>query len=89
MLRSNLCDYSDAYILGTMTVAALEAGGWNNDTQVVLKNFAPFANCIRKINNNAGAFADFPGNSASVKFKQKITDSTGADCPKTVDIIVP
>ena len=32
MLRSSLCDYSDAYILvsGTITVAALAAGRGNN-----------------------------------------------------------
>ena len=32
MLRSNLCDYSDAYILasGTITVAVLAAGRGNN-----------------------------------------------------------
>ena len=32
MLRSNLCDYSDAYILvkGTITVTALGANGANN-----------------------------------------------------------
>ena len=37
MLKSSLCDYSDAYILvsGTITVATLAAGGGNNDTQVV------------------------------------------------------
>ena len=32
MLKSSLCDYSDAYILfsGTITVAELAAGGRNN-----------------------------------------------------------
>ena len=40
MLRSRLCDYSDAYILvsGTITVAALAAGGRNNIILVVFKN---------------------------------------------------
>ena len=40
MLRSSLCDYSDAYILvsGTITVAALAAGGENDNIQVVFKN---------------------------------------------------
>ena len=39
MLRSSLCDYSDAYILvsGTIAVAALVAGGGNNNIQVVFK----------------------------------------------------
>ena len=46
MLRSSLCDYSDAYILvsGTITVAVLAAGGGNSNIQVVFKNCAPFTN---------------------------------------------
>ena len=53
MLRSSLCDYSDAYIVasGTITIAALAAGGGNNNMQVVFKNCAPFTNCISKIQN--------------------------------------
>ena len=53
MLRSSLCDYSDAYILvsGCITVAALAVGGGNNGIQIVFKNCAPFANCISEINN--------------------------------------
>ena len=53
MLRSYLCDYSDAYILviGTITVATLETGGENNGMQVVFKNRAPFTNCISGISN--------------------------------------
>ena len=52
MLRSDLCDYSDAYILvnGTITVA----GNHPRDRQnkpVILKNNAPFISCIKKINN--------------------------------------
>ena len=52
MLRSSLCDYSDEYILvgGTITPAALAAGGGNKDTQVKFKNWAPFTNCISEIN---------------------------------------
>ena len=52
MLRSDLCDYADAYILvnGTITVA----GNHPRDRQnkpVILKNNAPFISCITKINN--------------------------------------
>ena len=36
---------------GTTTVAALKAGGGNNNIQVVFKNCAPFTNCISEINN--------------------------------------
>ena len=37
MLKSSFCDYSDSYILvsGTITIAALAAGGENNCIEVV------------------------------------------------------
>ena len=38
---------------------------------------------------DAGALNDFPGNSASFKFKQKITGSTGDDGTKNVEMMVP
>ena len=58
MLKSSLCDYSDAYILvkGTITIngrggdaAARQAD--ERDKGVAFKNFAPFINCISEINN--------------------------------------
>ena len=52
MLRSSLCDYSDAYILviGTITIAdAATVGG--NSIQVVFKCCTQFTNCMREINN--------------------------------------
>ena len=56
MLRSSLCDYSNAYILvkGNITVnntAADGAAANNTDKKVTFKNCAPFTNCISKINN--------------------------------------
>ena len=56
MLRSSLCDYSDAYILvkGNITVnntAADGAAANNTNKKVIFKNCAPFTNCISKINN--------------------------------------
>ena len=38
--------------------------------------------------NDAGVINNFPGNSALFKCKQKITDKTGADCTKDVEIMV-
>ena len=66
MLRSNLCDYSDAYILvkGTITVTA---PGVNNNANnkrdkknrpLILKNNAPFASCIKRINGELIEDAD-------------------------------
>ena len=134
MLRSSLCNYSDAYILvsGTITVTVLEADRRNDDIQVVFKSCGPFTNCISQINNtqivnakyvdvlmsmynlieytnnhskaswslrhyytdepalnDTGTPVNFPGNSASFKFKQKITGSTGDDRTKNFEIIVP
>ena len=53
MLRSSLCDYSNAYILvsGTIAVTELAAGRGNNGIQLVFKNCAPFTNCVSEINN--------------------------------------
>ena len=56
ILKSSLCDYSDAYILvkGTISVnntAAAGAAVNNNDKKVIFKNCAPFTNCISEINN--------------------------------------
>ena len=66
MLRSNLCDYSDAYILvkGTITVTA---PGVNNNVNnirdkrnrpVILKNNTPFVSCITRINGELIEDAD-------------------------------
>ena len=56
IMKSNLYDYSDAYILfkGTITFegAAAEGAGVNTTTnKVIFKNCAPFTNCLTKINN--------------------------------------
>ena len=66
MLRSHLCDYSDAYILvkGTITVTA---PGVNNNADnirekrnrpLILKNNAPFVSCIARINGKLIEDAD-------------------------------
>ena len=56
MLRSSLCNYKDAYILvkGNITINNTVADGaaaGNTNKEVILKNYAPFTNCISKINN--------------------------------------
>ena len=56
MLKSSLCDYSDAYILvkGTISLnntAAADAAVNNTNKKVIFKNCAPFTNCISEINN--------------------------------------
>ena len=56
MLKSSLCDYSDAYILVKRTIsvnntAAKGAAANNTNKKVIFKNCAPFTNCISEINN--------------------------------------
>ena len=66
MLRSNLCDYSDAYILvkGTITVTAPGVDNNANSIRdkrnrpVILKNNVPFVSCITRINGELIEDAD-------------------------------
>ena len=66
MLRSNLCDYPDAYILvkGTITVTAPGTNNGANNIRdkrnrpVILKNNAPFVLCITRINGELNEDAD-------------------------------
>ena len=58
MLKSSLCDYSDAYILVKVTITIAGAGAGaaagqadERDKGVTFKNCAPFTNCISEINN--------------------------------------
>ena len=58
MLRSNLCDYADAYVLvnGTITITGAEDDGAagradERDKDVTLKNCASFTKCMSRINN--------------------------------------
>ena len=51
MLRSSLCDYSDAYILVKGNIAVNNTAGAaanNTNKKVIFKNCAPFTNCISK-----------------------------------------
>ena len=52
MLRSDLFDFNDAYIVvkGIVTVSADERDRDEMNRQVILKNNAPFISCISKIN---------------------------------------
>ena len=66
MLRSNLCDYSDAYILGKGTITVTAPGVNNNannkrdkrNRPLILKNNAPFVSCITRINGELIEDAD-------------------------------
>ena len=66
MLRSNLCDYSDAYILVKGTITVTDPGVKNNannikderNRPVILKNNATFVSCITRINGELIEDAD-------------------------------
>ena len=52
MLRSILCDYSDAYILVKRNISVNNTAAANNaNKKVIFKNCASFTNYISKINN--------------------------------------
>ena len=58
VLRSNLCDYADAYILVKGIITITSAGNDDatkradeKDKGVTFKNCAPFTKCISRINN--------------------------------------
>ena len=50
MLRLDLCDYSDAYIVVKATTTVANPDGGKRNKEVTFKNNAPFINCISKIN---------------------------------------
>ena len=63
MLRSDLCDYADAYILVNGTITVTAAAGANNirdkkNRKLILKNNAPFVSCITRINGELIEDAD-------------------------------
>ena len=140
IIRSNLFDYSDAYIFvkGTITVPNMAAAGAvvnNTNKKVIFKNCTFFTDCITERNNtqvddaqkidlvmpmynlveysdaypktsgnlwqyyrdqpvldNNGNITDFlhdNNNSASCKFKQKITWQTENGGMKYLEIMVP
>ena len=50
MLRTNLCDFSDAYIVVKGDITVTEPNNARRNKSVVFKNNAPFINCTSKIN---------------------------------------
>ena len=50
MLRSDLCDYSNAYIIVKGDITVTDPNNAKRNRAVAFKNNAPFINCISKIN---------------------------------------
>ena len=55
VLKPNLCDYAEAYILVDVTIRAAVA---DNNTRLALKNCAPFTKCNLEINDEHVDTAD-------------------------------
>ena len=51
MLTSDLCDYSDAYIVVKGNINVTDPNVTAYDKKLDFKNNAPFTSCISKINN--------------------------------------
>ena len=55
MIRSNLCNYSDAKMQVKVTITVANTGiaavSNNRNKKVIFKNYVPFTNCICEINN--------------------------------------
>ena len=50
MLRSEWCNFSDAYIIVKGTITVTEPDNAKRNKKVIFKNNAPFINCMSKIN---------------------------------------
>ena len=50
MLRYDLCDFSDVYIVVKGTITVTNPDNAKRNKSVAFKNNAPFINCISKIN---------------------------------------
>ena len=48
---SSSCDYSDAYIPVSAIITVPNIAAASNRKNIIINNFAPFANCISEINN--------------------------------------
>ena len=51
MLRSDLCDYGNAYIVVKETITVEGDNDEKRNKKLTFKNNAPFRSCISKINN--------------------------------------
>ena len=82
MLGSDLCDYSNAYIILKGTITIVRPNDAKRNKTVAFKNIAPFTNCISKINgvkiDNAGdldvvmSMYNLPEYSKNYKKKQQV-----------------
>ena len=79
VIKSNLCDYSDAYILVTGNITAT---GGDPNIRVAFKNCAPFTKCIIHINdehvNNADNLDIIIQMYNLIEYSDKYSDTSGS-----------
>ena len=81
VIKSNLCDYSDAYILVTGDITAT---GGDANTKAAFKNFAPFTKCVTHINDEHVDNADnldivMPMYNL-IEYRDNYSDTSGSLC---------
>ena len=59
MLKSDLCDYSDAHIVAERSIAVTRPNNNAYGKKLAFKNNAPFTSCITKINNILNGIAEY------------------------------
>ena len=78
-IASSLCDYSDAYILVT---GKINVTGGDNNTKIAFKNWAPFKDCRREINDTFVDYADFINITMSMynltEYSDNYSDTSGS-----------
>ena len=55
VIKANLCDYSDPYILVTGNITA---AGHDTNTKAAFKSFAPFTRCVTQVNDEHAEAAE-------------------------------
>ena len=55
VIKPNICDYSDAYILVTVDIAVV---GGNTNTPIAFKNCSPFIRCVTHLNDEYVEYSD-------------------------------
>ena len=59
MLKSDLCDYSNAYIVLKGDITVTDPNNNRYDKKLAFKNNTPFTSCILKINNTLNDNAEY------------------------------
>ena len=72
--KSNLCDYSDAYIL---VIGDITATGGDTNTRVAFKNCAPFTKCIEDIDGANNIDIIMPMNNL-IEYSDNYSDTSGS-----------